>query len=109
MCFLDAADVNAVSLQELLKVLFFVSHSLRVPMHKGEVASRITPSFPGDLRRMGAASRWGWAPLRLGARHRFYLAVLHGAGCGEAFYWQERLTRSALLSRCPKGDGASQR
>ena len=73
---LNAADIYFVCFKKGLKFKFFGSHSFSIPVADVEVvASRSTLSFTSYVFRVRDASRWGWAPLRLGARHRLYLAI----------------------------------
>ena len=66
----------AISAALLADGVSFGSHTLSIPMADVEVvAGRSTLPFTSYVFRVRDASRWGWAPLRLGARHRLYLAI----------------------------------
>ena len=76
MSLLNAADIYIVCFKKGLKFTFFCSHTFNIPVADNEVvAGRSTLPFTSYVFRVRDASRWGWAPLRLGARHRLYLAV----------------------------------
>ena len=80
MGLLDAADVNFLYFEELLKFKFLLSHPFCIPMHDAKclVTGSSTLSSPGHQKRIRAAvSRIGWAPLRLRARRRPTLAAAH--------------------------------
>ena len=76
MSLLNAADIYVVCFQKGLKFKLFGSHTLSIPVADVEVvAGRSTLPFTSYVFRVRDASRWGWAPLRLGAWHRLYLAI----------------------------------
>ena len=80
MGLLDAADINFLCFEELLKFKFLLSHPLCIPMHNAKclVTGSSTLSSPSHQKRIRAAvSRTGWAPLRLRARRRPTLAAAH--------------------------------
>ena len=80
MGLLDAADVNFLCFEELLKFKFLLSHPFCIPMHDAKclVTGSSTLSSPGHQKRIRAAvSHIGWAPLRLRARRRPTLAAAH--------------------------------
>ena len=76
MGLLNAADIYIVCLWKGLKFKFFGSHTFSFPVADVEVvAGRSILPFTSLVFRVRDASRWGWAPVRLGARHRLYLAT----------------------------------
>ena len=80
MGLLDAADVDILRFEELLKFSFLLSHPFCIPMHDAKclVTGSSTLSSPGHQKRIRAAvSRIGWALLRLRARRRPTLAAAH--------------------------------
>ena len=80
MGLLDAADINFLCFEELLKFKFLLSHPFCIPMHdvKCLVTGSSALSSPDHQKRIRAAvSRIGWAPLRLRARRRSTLAAAH--------------------------------
>ena len=80
MGLLNAADVNFLCFEELLKFKFLLSHPFCIPMHDAKclVTGSSTLSSPGHQKRIRAAvSRIGWAPLRLRARRHPTLAAAH--------------------------------
>ena len=80
MGLLDAADINFLCFEELLKFKFLLSHPFCIPMHDAKclVTGSSTLSSSSHQKRIRAAvSRIGWAPLRLRARRRPTLAAAH--------------------------------
>ena len=72
----NAADIYVVGFKKGLKFKFFGSHTFSIPVADVEVvAGRSALPFTSYVFRIRDASRWGWALLRLWARHRLYLAI----------------------------------
>ena len=73
MGLLDAADVDVLCFEELLKFKFLLSHPFCIPVHGAKclVTVSSTLSSPSLQKRIRAAvSSVGWALLRLRARCR---------------------------------------
>ena len=76
MSLLNAADIYVVCFKKGLKFKFFGSHTFSIPVADVEVvAGCSTMPFTSYMFRVRNAGHWVWAPLRLGARHRLYLAI----------------------------------
>ena len=80
MGLLDAADVDCLHFEELLKFKLLLSHPLCIPMHDAKclVTGSCTLSSAGHQKMTrSAVSRTGWGLLRLRARRRPTLAAAH--------------------------------